>query len=96
MSPTHASWLCVSQPAKLDEKQRQQVEHIRKEDRDLATAYHLSQAFVSMLSERHDRNLDEWLGQAKHSGILEIVQDAAPAGGPGTSPSCSSILKRSK
>jgi hypothetical protein len=27
---------------------------------------------------------------------LEIVQDAAPAGGPGTSPSCSSILKRSK
>jgi TnpA family transposase len=64
-------------------------------DRDLATAYHLSQIFVSMLSERHDRNL-EWHGQAKHSGILEIVQDAAPAGGPGTSPSCSSILKRSK
>jgi transposase len=72
MSPTRASWLCVSQPAKLDEKQRQQVEPIRKGHRDLATAYHLSQAFVSMLSERHDRDFDEWLGQAKHSGIAEL------------------------
>jgi transposase len=25
-----------------------------------------------MLSERHDRNLDEWLGQAKHSVIAEL------------------------
>jgi transposase len=39
MSPTRASWLCVCQPTKLDEKQRHQVEQIRQGHRDLDTAY---------------------------------------------------------
>jgi hypothetical protein len=30
LSPTRASWLCVSKPEKLDEKQRHQVEHMRQ------------------------------------------------------------------
>jgi len=72
MSPTRASWLCVSKPAKLDEKQRQQVEHIRKGHADLETAYQLSQAFVLMLAERREADLDEWLVQAQHSGIAEL------------------------
>lgn len=50
MSPTRASWLCVCQPDKLDEKQRQHVEQIRAAHRDLDTAYQLSQAFVTMPS----------------------------------------------
>ena len=58
LSPTRASWLCVSKPEKLDEKQRQQVEHLRKGHRDLDCAYQLSQTFVLMLSERRDKNLD--------------------------------------
>src|SRR4051812_10662077 len=49
LSPTRASWLCVSKPEKLDEKQRQQVEQIRQGHRDLDTAYQLSQTFVLML-----------------------------------------------
>jgi len=72
MSPTRASWLCVSQPAKLDEKQRHQVEQIRQGHRDLDTAYQLSQAFVLMLAERRGTDLDAWLVQAKHSGIAEL------------------------
>lgn len=72
MSPTRASWLCVSQPTKLDEKQCQQVEHIHKGHPDLDTAYQLSQAFVLMLAERRDTDLDGWLVQAKHSGIAEL------------------------
>jgi transposase len=72
LSPTRASWLCVSKPEKLDEKQRQQVEHIRKGHHDLDTAYQLSQTFVLMLSERRDKDLDEWLVQAQHSGIAEL------------------------
>ena len=72
LSPTRASWLCVSKPEKLDEKQRQQVAHIRQGHRDLDTAYQLSQAFVSMLSERRGNDLDEWLIQAQHSGIAEL------------------------
>ena len=62
----------MSQPAKLDEKQRHYVEHIRKGHRDLDTAYHLSQTFVLMLTERRDKDLDAWLGQAEHCGIAEL------------------------
>ena len=72
MSPTRASWLCVCQPAKLGEKQRQDVEQIRAAHSDLDTAYQLSQAFVSMLAEHRDQDLDGWLTLAKQSGIAEL------------------------
>jgi transposase len=72
MSPARASWLCVCQPDKLDEKQGQQVEQIRTAHRDLDTAYQLSQAFVLMLAEHRDQGLDGWLIQAGQSGIAEL------------------------
>ena len=72
MSPTRASWLCVCQLGKLDEKQRKLVEQLRIAHRDLETAYQLSQAFVSMLAEHRDQDLDGWLIQAKQSGIAEL------------------------
>ncbi|HEY6410978.1 MAG TPA: transposase [Ktedonobacteraceae bacterium] len=72
MSPARASWLYVSQSSKLNEKQRQQVAQIRTAHSDLDIAYALAQAFVSMLAEHRDTNLDEWLAQAEHSGIREI------------------------
>ncbi len=72
MSPARASWLYVSQSSKLDEKQRQQVAQIRTAHSDLDIAYALAQAFVSMLAEHRDTNLDEWLAQAEHSGIREL------------------------
>jgi transposase len=40
--------------------------------RDLDTAYQLCQAFVSMLEEQRGKDLDEWLTQAKRSGIAEL------------------------
>ena len=72
LSPARASWLYVSQSVKLDEKQRQQVAHIRAAHGDLDLAYDLTQAFVSMLAERQDTALDDWLTQAEHSGIKEL------------------------
>ncbi len=72
LSPTRASWLCMSQPAKLDDKQRHQLERIRQGHPDLETAYRLSQGFVSMLAERRDQDLDGWLVQADRSGISEL------------------------
>jgi transposase len=72
LSPARASWLYISQAAKLDEKQRQQVEQIRAVHGDLDMAYALTQAFVSMLAEHRDRDLDGWLARAKHSGIKEL------------------------
>ncbi len=72
MTPTRASWLCVSQPKKLDEKQLRQVELIRAGHTDLDTAYQISQAFVSMVAEHRDKDLEEWLVQAGRSGIAEL------------------------
>ncbi|WP_307811861.1 ISL3 family transposase [Ktedonobacter sp. SOSP1-85] len=72
MSGTRASWLCVSQPEKLDEKQLQSVEQIRSAHPDLETAYQLGQGFVMMLAERRGGDLDAWLTQAEHSGLPEF------------------------
>ncbi|HET8851528.1 MAG TPA: transposase [Ktedonobacteraceae bacterium] len=72
MSPPRASWLCMCQPDRLDEKQRQHIEQIRAAHRDLDTTYQLSQAFVAMLAERRAQDLDNWLIQAKQSGIREL------------------------
>jgi transposase len=72
MSATRASWLCVSKPAKLDEKQRRHVDQLREGHTDLDTAYQLSQALISMLAERRDKDLDAWLIQATHRGLAEL------------------------
>ena len=72
LSPARASWLYVSQAVKLDEKQRQQVAQIRTAHRDLDLAYELTQAFVSMLAEHQDTDLDNWLAQAEQCGIREL------------------------
>lgn len=72
MSPTRASWLCVCQLDKLDEQQRPLVEQLRTAHPDLETAYHLSQAFVSMLAEQRAQDLNDWLLQAKQSTIREL------------------------
>lgn len=61
MSSTRASWLFVSQPHKLDEKQLGHVDLIRQSHRDLERAYQLAQGFVMMLAERRDTDLDSWL-----------------------------------
>jgi transposase len=72
MSSTRASWLFVSQPHKLDEKQRGHVELIRQSHRDLERAYQLTQGFVMMLAERREADLDSWLVQAAQSGFPEF------------------------
>ncbi len=72
LSPARASWLYVSQAVKLDEKQRKLVAQIRAAHGDLDLAYDLTQAFVSMLAEHRDTDLERWLAQAKQSGIREL------------------------
>jgi transposase len=73
MSPSRASWLCMSQPDTLDEQQRRHLEQIQAAHPDLEIAYRLSQAFVSMLAERRAKDLDDWLLQAKQSGLRELL-----------------------
>jgi len=72
MSGTRASWLCVSQPDKLDEKQQKLVEQIKAAHPDLEMAYQLGQAFVMMLAGRRGSDLDAWLIQAEQCGLPEF------------------------
>lgn len=72
ISPARASWLYISQVDKLEEKQQHHIELIRVGHPDLDLAYQLTQQFVSMLAEHRDTDLDQWLAQAKRSGIREI------------------------
>jgi transposase len=72
LSPARASWLYVSQEATLDEKQREQIAHIRAAHADLDLAYELTQAFVSMLAEHRDSDLESWLTQAEQSVLREL------------------------
>src|SRR5437588_1066555 len=71
MSLMRASWLFVSRPEKLDEKQRKYVEQIRQGHPDLEVASQLGQEFGLMLAERRARDLDTWLIQAEQSGLPE-------------------------
>ncbi len=77
LSPAWASWMYVSQAVKLDEKQRGQIAHIRAAHADLDLAYELTQAFVSMLADHRDTDLDSWLAQAEQSGLRELKSFAA-------------------
>jgi transposase len=72
ISPARASWFCICQPDQLDEPQRKLVEQRRAAHQDLDTAYQLSQAFVTMLRQHHDQDLDHWLLQAKQCRIREL------------------------
>ncbi len=71
------AFLYVSQAVKLGEKQREQIAHIRAAHADLDRAYELTQAFVSMLADHRDTDLDTWLAQAEQSGIRELGSFAA-------------------
>ena len=68
----------MSQSTKLNEKQYHQVEQIRHAHRELDTADQLSQAFVLMLPERRDKDLDARLLQAEHCGIAERKSGCPP------------------
>ncbi len=76
LSPARASWLYVSQAVKLDEKQRGQIARIRAAHAGLDRAYELTQAFVSMLADHRDTDLESWLAQAEQSGIRELMSFA--------------------
>ena len=76
MSATRASWLFFKRSEMLEGKQCKLIEQIRKSHPELDTAYQLSQAFVTMLAERRDQDLDIWLHQAEQSNIPEFQKFA--------------------
>jgi transposase len=57
---------------KLTQPYARMTNRLRAAHHDLDLAYQLSQAFVLMLTEHRAQNLDDWLRQARQSGIREL------------------------
>jgi transposase len=73
ISPARASWWFICVPEKLDEAQRQLVQHICAAHPDLEVAYHLTQAFVNHLKNQAGADaVDAWVLQAEQCGIPEF------------------------
>lgn len=72
LSSQQASWLFVLNEEQLTAEQRRQKEHLVQASEELATAYQLSQDFVTMLKERKAGELQQWLDRASHSQSAEF------------------------
>jgi transposase len=72
LSPRRASWLFVSAPEVLTERQRAELEQLRQAAPELHRAYEFVQCFVHMVTERKAGQLEAWLVQAEASGIIEF------------------------
>jgi transposase len=72
LSPRHASWLFVTDQAKLTADQRALIERICHTDADLQNLYLLGQDFVQMVKQRQARRLDGWLARASQCSSVEL------------------------
>ena len=70
-----AVWLLVKKPEDLDGEEQANSSRICEADGEIAELHRLVQAFRQMLQERtgEAEQLAEWCGQAKASGIAELV-----------------------
>ncbi len=53
------------------------LDHLRRSEEGLETAYQLAQDFRVMVTKRQEATLDRWLKEAKGSGIAELRSLAA-------------------
>jgi transposase len=52
------------------------LDQLCRMDTDIARAYGLSQAFLTMVRERRGHNLEAWMAETMHSGIHELARFA--------------------
>ncbi len=65
--------LFVARPERLAKDDRASLTRLTAGEPSLAMAYALTQAFGRMLRERQGEQLDDWLTQAKASGVKELA-----------------------
>jgi transposase len=70
------AFLCIARSEDLEEEDAAYLERLRQDDASIAQAVELVQDFVTMLHERQGEQLDEWIEQAKASGIDELQRFA--------------------
>jgi hypothetical protein len=71
-SAQRATWLFVSHPEKLDERQKRELALIRQASPSAETAYGLAQAFMHMIGEQTGQQLDTWLSEVAASHLPEL------------------------
>ncbi len=71
-SPRHAASLLVQRPERLTDDDRAYLHRLCAQSPTIATASVLTNEFAAMLRERQGQRLDDWLTQAKDSGIKEL------------------------
>lgn len=72
LSAREAAWLFACNPQKLRLTQVMRLDHLRRSEQGLETAYQLAQDFRVMVTRRQEGVLHRWLQEAKGSGIPEI------------------------
>jgi transposase len=74
-SPRQARWLFLRRPEHLTDGQRDAVERLRQHE-ELDMIYRLVQRFTTILRERLDDQLAQWVEDIVSSGIRELVSFA--------------------
>jgi transposase len=74
--PRARAFLFIRKPEKLEENQRQDIEHIPKAHPDVELAYQVGQGFVLMVAQARGSDLESGLKQAEHSGLPECKKMA--------------------
>jgi transposase len=70
------SFAFVCPAAKRSQAAQTYVEQLCLVDARVARAHALSQAFLTMVRERRGEDLEAWMAEATHSGIVELVRFA--------------------
>lgn len=68
-SPRQTAWLFITEPGKLDLEDATYLNHLLDKSEPLTTVYELSQEFINMLSNRDNKNFDNWLRSAEQCGV---------------------------
>jgi transposase len=72
-SPRHVASLLVQRPDRLTDDDRAYLSRLCEQTPNIARAYTLATDFAALLRERRGTCLDDWLAQAKGSGIKELA-----------------------
>jgi len=75
-APRHLAWLLVSDPARLEEQQRQTLSFLRQHA-EVHRAYDLAQQLLTMVKERNAAPLESWVLRCSDSGVSELENFAS-------------------
>jgi transposase len=70
--PRQAVWLLLRRPQELNAAEQHDLAAMQSRCPEIATVYRLAQGFTEMVRNRQVERLDEWLGEARASGLGEL------------------------